>query len=81
MADTAVGTASQRTPSLRYRLSLMIGLILSYFGYAKIPIETLKLIVAVRHRLSQPNPNMKDIDNVLEAIETLLRSELKLRKV
>ena len=56
----------------------LVGLILSYFGYAKVPFETLTLIVMVRHRLSKPNPDMGKIDEALEAVEKLLRSAMKL---
>jgi hypothetical protein len=58
----------------------MFGLILSYFGYAKVPRETVQLIVMTRHMLSSPKPDIKRIVDGLAAVEDLLRSAMKLKR-
>jgi hypothetical protein len=51
----------------------MIGAVLSLFGYAKVPRETVLLCTAIR-RLWKRDQNDPRIDKGLETLEKLLRS-------
>ena len=51
----------------------MIALVLSFFGYAKVPPEAVALIVATRRRWEK-NPADTSVGEALVALEGLMRS-------
>jgi len=54
----------------------IIGIILSYFGYTKVPKEAVQLIVYIRYQLRDyNNPNIQE---ALKSLEELFRSGRKL---
>lgn len=53
----------------------MIGLILSWFGYAQVPpIAAVQLVIVLRFESAKPSPDMTKIYDGLSALENLLRS-------
>ena len=52
----------------------MIGLFLSWFGYAKVPFAAVQLVIVLRFESAKTKPDMNKIYDGLTHLEKLLRS-------
>ena len=52
----------------------MIGLILSYFGYVRVPVEAVRLIMRIKEEADKENPNLILIKEAAGVLEELFRS-------
>lgn len=57
----------------------IFGLLLSWFGYAKVPREAVDLIVYIRHQLR--DHDHPEVQKALKALEDLFRSGARLYSI
>ena len=57
---------------------MFVGLILSYFGYARVPVEAVRLISRIKDESGKDNPNFIMIRESAGLLEELFRSARRL---
>lgn len=60
--------------------SKIIGLILSYFGYAKVPLDAVRLAAWIKDEAAGAYPDLTRIQSAASSLEKLFRSARKVSR-